>query len=72
MNKNFYKSDSKDMAVIIEDCQIIMGLPSSKDVFETDRAVNSFDNWFKENKNKYIEFINLFLALMATDKREYE
>lgn len=72
MNKNFYKSNSKDMAVIIEDCQIIMGLPSSKDVFETARAVNSFDNWFKENKNKCREFINLFLALMATDKREYE
>lgn len=72
MNKNFYKSNSKDMAVIFEDCQIITGLPSSKDVFETARAVNFFDNWFKKNKNKYREFINLFLALMATDKREYK
>lgn len=72
MNKNFYKSNSKDMAVVFEDCQIIIGLPSSKDVFETARAVNFFDNWFKENKNEYREFINLFLALMATDKREYE
>ena len=42
MNKNFYKSNSKDMAVIFEDEQIIIGLPSSKDVFETARAVNFF------------------------------
>lgn len=72
MNKNFYKSNNKDVSVVLEDGHIIMGLPSSKDIFETAKAVNFFDNWFKENKNEYREFIKLFLALMSTDKREYK
>lgn len=72
MNKNFYKSNNKDVSVVLEDGHIIMGLPSSKNIFETAKAVNFFDNWFKENKNEYREFIKLFLALMSTDKREYK
>lgn len=49
----------------------MVGLPTSKDVFETARAVEVFKNWFDEDKDKYPEFINLFLCLMASDNRKY-
>lgn len=50
----------------------MLGLPTSKDIFDTARAVEIFKEWFDQDKDKYPEFINLFLYLMKTDTREYK
>lgn len=66
-----YEHDSEYSKAIILDGRLVVGLPTSKDVFETARAVEVFKNWFDEDKDKYPEFINLFLCLMASDNRKY-
>ncbi|WCM71328.1 hypothetical protein LZD60_08110 [Clostridium perfringens] len=70
-NAHYEKNLGHSEAIIVGN-ELIVGLPTSKDVFETARAVQIFDDWFKTGKDKYPEFINLFLYLMKTDDREYK
>jgi len=66
-----YENDSEHSLALIVDDQLVVGLPTSKDVFETARAVQIFGEWFETDKYEYPEFINLFLYLMKTDNRQY-
>lgn len=66
-----YEHDPEYSKAIILDSKLVVGLPTSKDVFETAKAVKVFKDWFDEGKDKYPEFINLFLCLMAGDNRKY-
>lgn len=66
-----YENHPERSAALIVDNQLVVGLPTSKNVFETARAVQIFDKWFETDKDKYPEFINLFLYLMKTDNRQY-
>lgn len=50
---------------------LVIGFPSSTNIFDTAKAVSIFKDWFKKDKDKYPEFINLFYCLMARDDREY-
>jgi len=65
-----YVSNPAFSTALIRGDHLVVGLPTSKNVFETARAVELFSDWF--DKNKYPEFVNLFLCLMSTDTREYE
>lgn len=71
MNSEYEKDPKYSKAIISED-KMVVGFPTSKDIFETKRAADVFKFWFKESKDKYPEFINLFFGLMAMDKRQYE
>lgn len=66
-----YENDPEHSKAIIVNNELVVGLPTSQDVFETARAVKTFKAWFDKDKDKYPEFINLFLCLMASDDREY-
>lgn len=65
------KKPKYSKALVVDDL-LVVGLPTSKDVFDTAKAVQIFGEWFKQDKDKYPEFINLFLYLMKTDTRQYE
>lgn len=56
---------------IVDGNLLVVGMPTSKDVFDTSKAVEVFEQWFEDGKKEYPEFINLFLCLMATDTRQY-
>lgn len=66
-----YEDNPEYSTAIVDGDLLIIGLPTSKDVFETSKAVEIFEQWFEEGKHEYPEFINLFLCLMATDTRKY-
>lgn len=66
-----YENNPEYSTAIFKGKKLIVGLPTSKNIFETAKAVNIFKQWFEEAKDKYPEFINLFLFLMARDEREY-
>jgi tetratricopeptide (TPR) repeat protein len=66
-----YENDPERSVALIDGNQLVVGLPTSKDVFDTARAVQIFSKWFETDKDKYPEFINLFLYLMKTDNRQY-
>ncbi|MDB3084216.1 hypothetical protein C4097_06530 [Clostridioides difficile] len=70
INSQYENNPERSSALIVGD-QLVIGLPTPKDIFETSRAVQIFDDWFQTDKDKYPEFINLFLYLMRTDNREY-
>lgn len=70
-NEGYEKNPKYSKALIANDL-LVVGLPTSKDVFDTAKAVQIFSEWFKQDKDKYPEFINLFLYLMKTDTRQYE
>jgi len=69
-----YSSDTKHVigkiAPSVPDL-LVIGFPSSRDVFDMLKAADLFKRWFKENEGKYPEFVNLFYCLMARDDREY-
>lgn len=67
-----YEKDSGYSKALVVDDLLVVGLPTSKDIFDTAKAVKVFSEWFEQDKNKYPEFINLFLYLMKTDDRQYE
>lgn len=67
-----YENNPKYSKALVVDDLLVVGLPTSKDVFDTAKAVQIFSEWFKQDKDKYPEFINLFLYLMKTDTRQYE
>jgi len=70
-----YSSDSKfvnaKFSKSVPDL-LVIGFPSSKNVFDTAKAVSTFKNWLEEEKDNYPEFINLFYCLMARDDRQYK
>ena len=66
-----YENNQESFIALVEGNQLIVGLPTSKDIFDTAKAVQIFSEWFQTNKEKYPEFINLFLYLMKTDNRQY-
>lgn len=70
-NEGYEKNPKYSKALVVDDL-LVVGLPTSKDVFDTAKAVQIFSEWFKQDKDKYPEFINLFLYLMKTDTRQYE
>ena len=70
-NEGYEKNTQYSKALVVEDV-LVVGLPTSKDVFDTAKAVQIFSEWFVQDKDKYPEFINLFLYLMKTDTRKYE
>jgi hypothetical protein len=69
-NLQYENNPEVSTAFIVGD-QLVVGLPTSKDVFDTAKAVKIFSEWFETDKDKYPEFINLFLYLMKTDNRKY-
>lgn len=66
-----YENAPDYSAALVVGNQLVVGLPTSKDIFDTARAVQMFSDWFETDKDKYPEFINLFLYLMKTDNRQY-
>lgn len=58
--------------VIVERGRLVVGLPTSKDILDTAKAVEIFNAWFEEGRDNYPEFINLFFYLMKTDERQYK
>lgn len=66
-----YEKNSVHSKAIIEGDLLVVGLPTSKDVFDTAKAMETFSCWFEEDKSIYPEFINLFFYLMKTDNRGY-
>lgn len=66
-----YENDPEHSVAILVNDQLVVGLPTPKDVFETAKAVEIFSGWFEFYKDEYPEFINLFLYLMKTDNRQY-
>lgn len=70
-NEGYEKNPQLSIALPVDDL-LVVGLPTSKDVFDTAKAVQVFSEWFERAKDKYPEFINLFLYLMKTDTRQYE
>lgn len=67
-----YEKNCTHSKAIVEGNLLIVGLPTSKDVFDTAKAMNTFSDWFDHDKSVYPEFINLFFYLMKTDNRSYE
>ncbi|MCT3097699.1 hypothetical protein [Lactococcus lactis] len=49
----------------------VFGYPSNKNSFDIREAVKCFRQWFDVNKDKYPEFINLFLSIMMFDDRDW-
>ena len=66
-----YNSGSEHTKTLVVGDQLVVGFPTSINVFETEKAIGEFNYWFESEKEKYPEFINLFLYLMKTDEREY-
>lgn len=70
-NAKYEKGQDYSTAIVSNDL-LVVGMPTSKDIFDTAKAVEMFGGWFELDKDKYPEFINLFLYLMQTDNRQYE
>lgn len=70
-NEEYEKNPKYSKALVSGDL-LVVGLPTSKDIFDTAKAVQIFKEWFDKDKDKYPEFINLFLYLMKTDTRQYK
>lgn len=70
-NAKYEKGQEYSKAIVCRGL-LVVGLPTSKDVFDTAKAFQKFSDWFEQDKDKYPEFINLFLYLMQTDTRQYE
>lgn len=67
-----YEKDCIRSKAIVEGDLLIVGLPTSKDMFDTAKAMKIFSEWFEQDKSVYPEFINLFFYLMKTDSRNYK
>lgn len=70
MNKD-YENDTEIHAKVLGNVMVV-GFPTSKNVLDTKKAIDHFTSWVVEGKNKYPEFMKLFLYLMQTDDRQYE
>jgi hypothetical protein len=70
-NEGYEKNPQYSTALVVDDL-LVVGLPTAQDVFDTAKAVQTFREWYEQDKDKYPEFINLFLYLMKTDTRQYE
>lgn len=70
-NEEYEKNPEYSKALVSGEL-LMVGLPTSKDIFDTAKAVQIFKEWFDKDKDKYPEFINLFLYLMKTDTRQYK
>lgn len=66
-----YADNPEYLKAIVDGNLLVVGFPTSKNVFDTSKAVEVFEQWFEDGKSEYPEFINLFLCLMATDTRQY-
>lgn len=51
-NEEYEKNPEYSKALICEDL-LVLGLPTSKDIFDTARAVEIFKEWFDQDKDKY-------------------
>ena len=71
INKDYAKDSQHPKALMVGEMAVV-GFPTPKDVFDTAKAVSAFNEWFEQDKDRYPEFINLFLYLMQTDTRQYE
>ena len=70
LNSDIKKNKDYSKVIIVGN-QMVTGYPSSKNIFETSRAVEEFSEWLKRERENYPEFINLFFYLMQTDDRTY-
>jgi len=70
LNSDYNSGSEYTKALVVGD-QLVVGFPTSINIFETEKAIREFNYWFESEKEKYPEFINLFLYLMKTDEREY-
>ena len=70
LNKD-YKNNNAQLIGIGVGSKVVVGMPTSKEVFDSAEAVKCFDRWFLVYEKKYPEFIKLFLYLMQTDDRQY-
>ncbi|MGF7496179.1 hypothetical protein ABUK63_09355 [Lactococcus lactis] len=63
----------KDKATMLKAANglYVYGYPSNKNSFDVRKAVEGFRQWFYVNKDKYPEFINLFLSIMMFDERDW-
>ncbi len=66
-----YENGQEYSKAIVSNGLLVVGMPTSKDIFDTAKAVEMFGGWLEQDKDKYPEFINLFLYLMQTDNRQY-
>lgn len=66
-----YENGQEYSKAIVSNGLLVVGMPTSKDIFDTANAVEMFGGWLEQDKDKYPEFINLFLYLMQTDNRQY-
>ena len=70
-NGDYGTTPEYSQAIIADSGNVVVGLPTSKDIFDTKKAFDIFKEWFENDESKYPEFINLFFCLMATDTRQY-
>lgn len=57
-NEGYEKNPQYSKALVVEDV-LVVGLPTSKDVFDTAKAVQIFSEWFVQDKDKYTEYNGL-------------
>ena len=67
-----YEKNPEYAKAIVTGPLLVVGLPTSKDIFDTAKAMQIFSDWFETSKSQYPEFINLFFYLMQTDNRSYK
>lgn len=67
-----YEKNPEYSKAIVDENLLIVGVQTSKDIFDTAKAMQTFKDWFEDAKSEYPEFINLFFYLMQTDDRSYK
>lgn len=67
-----YEKNPEYSKAIVDGSLLVVGLSTSKDIFDTAKAMQIFSGWFENAKSDYPEFINLFFYLMQTDNRSYK
>lgn len=72
ISKNKGYDDSGKFFAKTDGNVMIVGFPSSNNIFDTKKAIAYFEKIGEECKHKYPEFMRLFFFLMQTDDRHYE
>ena len=63
--------DSTNNALLVNGNMVVVGFPSSKNIFEAEKAYKRMKAMFDKDKAKYPEFMNMLLMLMSRDSRTY-
>lgn len=70
MNATYSNQLEQVKAIFQEGC-LVVGMPTSEDIFDTAKAYDTFNEWFQNCQKQYPEFISIFMCLMARDERKY-